>query len=110
MGDVADVQAGRPRAPEHHRGPNMRPYLRVANLTWSGLDLTDVKQMNFDDHDAQRYALAVGDIVLNESSGSPGEVEKPHPTDSRFLKWYWNALLLLVAWLHRPIGRAGSTR
>jgi len=55
----------------------MRPYLRAANVTWAGLDLTDVKAMNFDEADFERFELRVGDVLLNEGSGSPAEVGKP---------------------------------
>lgn len=55
----------------------MRPYLRAANVTWTGLALDDVKAMNFGPEDAKNFELRPGDIVLNEASGSAGEVGKP---------------------------------
>ena len=55
----------------------MRPYLRAANITWQGICLDDVKEMNFDDVDFEKFRLASGDILLNEASGSPHEVGKP---------------------------------
>ena len=55
----------------------MRPYLRAANVTWQGICLDDVKEMNFDDIDFEKFRLASGDILLNEASGSPHEVGKP---------------------------------
>lgn len=48
IGDVADVQLGRQRSPQHHVGDHMRPYLRAANVTWKGIRLEDVKEMHFD--------------------------------------------------------------
>ena len=77
IGDVADVQLGRQRSPQHHTGEQMRPYLRSANVTWSGISLDDVKEMNFDDTDFKKYRLEPGDLLLNEASGSPNEVGKP---------------------------------
>ena len=77
VADVAAVQLGRQRSPQHHTGPNMRPYLRAANITWGGLDITDVKEMNFEPQEAAAFALQEGDILLNEASGSPNEVGKP---------------------------------
>lgn len=77
IGDVADVQLGRQRSPQHHAGDQMRPYLRAANVTWQGVSLEDVKEMNFDDGDFETYRLEPGDILLNEASGSPKEVGKP---------------------------------
>lgn len=77
LGDVADVHLGRQRSPQHHSGPHMRPYLRAANVTWGGLDLSDVKEMNFAPTDAETFELKPRDILLNEASGSSREVGKP---------------------------------
>ena len=75
--DVAEVRLGRQRSPSNHTGPNMRPYLRAANVTWGGLKLDDVKSMNFTEQELTTYRLKAGDILLSEASGSPGEVGKP---------------------------------
>lgn len=77
IGEIADVQLGRQRSPKNHTGPHMRPYLRSANITWGGIDLTDVKRMNFDPSAAATFELKPGDLLLNEASGSPNEVGKP---------------------------------
>ena len=77
IGDVAEVQLGRQRSPQHHAGEQMRPYLRSANVTWQGIDINNVNQMNFDDADFAKYKLDPGDLLLNEASGSPNEVGKP---------------------------------
>lgn len=55
----------------------MRPYLRAANLTWHGIDVSDVKEMHFTDDEAVTYRLEAGDILLSEASGSAKEVGKP---------------------------------
>jgi len=55
----------------------MRPYMRAANVTWQGIDTTDVKEMDFTPAEYKVYALRRGDILLGEASGSPGEVGKP---------------------------------
>jgi type I restriction enzyme S subunit len=74
---IGDVQLGRQRSPEYHEGPNMRPYLRAANATWDGVDLSDVKSMDFPPDLWDRYRLEKGDVLLAEASGSPNEVGKP---------------------------------
>jgi type I restriction enzyme S subunit len=74
---VGDVYLGRQRSPDNHNGPYMRPYVRAANITWQGWDLSDVKEMNFDPKDFARYKLQVGDVLINEGSGSADEVGKP---------------------------------
>jgi type I restriction enzyme S subunit len=55
----------------------MRPYLRAANVTWSGLDLRDVKEMNFTEEESAVYELRSGDVLVAEASGSADEVGKP---------------------------------
>ena len=77
LATIADVQLGRQRSPKNHVGPNMRPYLRAANVTWNGLALDDVKEMNFSPIEAETFRLASGDILLSEASGSASEVGKP---------------------------------
>ena len=74
---IGKVILGRQRSPENHMGPNMRPYIRAANITWHGWDLSDVKQMNFDERDLNRFRLRLGDVLINEGSGSADEVGKP---------------------------------
>jgi type I restriction enzyme, S subunit len=75
--DVAEVRLGRQRSPKNHSGPNMVPYLRAANVTWSGVDLSDVKEMQFSADEVETYALKPGDILVAEASGSASEVGKP---------------------------------
>lgn len=77
IGEAADVQLGRQRSPKNHSGPHMRPYLRSANVTWAGIDVTDVKEMNFEPSEAATFEVRPGDLLLNEASGSPNEVGKP---------------------------------
>lgn len=63
---VGEVTLGRQRAPKHHSGPNMRPYLRVANVLEDKIDTSDVLQMNFTPEEYEVYRLEAGDILLNE--------------------------------------------
>lgn len=77
LNEIAEVRLGRQRSPRNHTGEKMRPYLRAANITWEGLSLADVKSMNFTDKEMRTYRLQPGDLLLNEASGSPGEVGKP---------------------------------
>lgn len=58
-------------------GDHMRPYLRAANVTWRGLDLSDVMEMDFRPSEFETYELHSGDILLAEASGSASEVGKP---------------------------------
>lgn len=77
LDSVAEVRLGRQRSPKHHTGNQMRPYVRAANVGWDGLQLDDVKTMNFTDAEMAVYALQPGDLLLGEASGSATEVGKP---------------------------------
>jgi type I restriction enzyme S subunit len=89
----------------------MTSYLRAANVKDGFLDLTDVKEMNFEPKEQQLFALAPGDVLVTEGSGSlsavgasavwSGELTgvvcfqntllrlQPKPsTDGRFLAWW----------------------
>lgn len=77
LADVADVRLGRQRSPKNATGDRMRPYLRAANVKWSGLDLSDVNEMAFTATESLTYELRPGDLLLGEASGSPSEVGKP---------------------------------
>ena len=63
---VGSVQLGRQRAPQHHSGQHMRPYLRVANVFEDRIDISDVMEMNFTPNEFETYRLGYGDILLNE--------------------------------------------
>jgi type I restriction enzyme, S subunit len=73
--DISELQLGQQRAPIHTAAEKTHPYVRAANITWDGLDLSDIKRMGFPD--PARYRLKPGDVLLNEASGSPSEVGKP---------------------------------
>ncbi|WP_082818814.1 restriction endonuclease subunit S [Cupriavidus nantongensis] len=63
---AGDVQLGRQRAPQFHSGPNMVPYLRVANVFEDRIDISDVKEMHFSAEDEETFKLGHNDILLNE--------------------------------------------
>lgn len=67
---VGDVQLGRQRAPRHHTGEHMRPYLRVANVYEERIDISDVMEMNFTPDEYHTYILKRGDILLNEGQSA----------------------------------------
>lgn len=75
-GAVGTVQLGRQRSPKWHRGENMRPYLRVANVFEDRIDLSSVYEMDFPPEQFARFRLEPGDILLNEGQ-SPELVGRP---------------------------------
>ncbi len=77
LAQLGEVRLGRQRSPKRATGPNMRPYMRAANVTWDGINLSDVKEMDFTPAEYGTYQLLPGDILLAEASGSQDEVGKP---------------------------------
>jgi type I restriction enzyme, S subunit len=75
--EVGDVQLGRQRSPKNRSANFPTPYLRAANITECGLDVSDVLEMNFRPEERARYSLQAGDIILSEASGSASQVGKP---------------------------------
>ena len=46
--EAGQTGLGRQRSPKYHSGPNMKPYLRVANVFEDRIDTSDVMEMHFD--------------------------------------------------------------
>jgi type I restriction enzyme S subunit len=77
VGELGEVRLGRQRSPKNRSEQHPTKYIRAANITWNGLDLSDVLDMEFKPTELETYRLLPGDVLLSEASGSPGEVGKP---------------------------------
>ncbi|MEU6173871.1 restriction endonuclease subunit S [Streptantibioticus parmotrematis] len=75
VGEAGSIDLGRQRHPDWHHGPEMRPYLRVANVFEDRIDADDVMEMDFSGV-FERYKLEPGDVLLNEGQ-SPHLVGRP---------------------------------
>ncbi|MEU2734913.1 restriction endonuclease subunit S [Streptomyces sp. NPDC007095] len=73
--EAGTLELGRARHPDWHHGPDMRPYLRVANVFEDRIDTSDVMEMDFSGV-WERYRLEPGDVLLNEGQ-SPHLVGRP---------------------------------
>ena len=47
-------------------GEVLRSYLRAANITWGGVDITDVKTMWFSEDEIRQLQLRSGDLLISE--------------------------------------------
>lgn len=74
--DVGRVDLGRQRHPDWHTGPNLKPYLRVANVFEDRIDTADVMEMHFEPGVFERFKLHPGDVLLNEGQ-SPELLGRP---------------------------------
>ena len=66
LGKHYQVQLGKMMSPKAVKGSSQRPYLRNANVQWNRLDLTQVETMSFNEREAQKFELRVGDILACE--------------------------------------------
>jgi type I restriction enzyme S subunit len=93
IAEAGEVTLGKMREPRRHKGTNMRPYLRVANVFEARIDVSDVHEMHFSKQEAEVYALRKGDILLNEGQ-SPELVGRPAMFNGEILNvCYQNTLL-----------------
>jgi len=76
VSEAGNVTLGRQRHPDWHNGPNMHPYLRVANVFEDRIDLSDVKEMHWPGDSFNRFRLKPGDLLLNEGQ-SPEFLGRP---------------------------------
>ena len=72
--EVGSLRLGRQRSPDKHTGRHSTKYLRAKNLTSTGLDLSDVFEMDFTPSERETFMLRHGDLLIAEASGSPKHV------------------------------------
>lgn len=85
---VGKVDLGRQRHPDWHKGSNMRPYLRVANVFEDRIDTRSLYKMHWPGGTFDRFRLLPGDVLLNEGQ-TPELLGRPalyrgHPADVAF--------------------------
>jgi len=68
------VRLGRQRSPDQVSGAYPTKYVRAANITPAGLDLSDLLEMNFTPPEREVFELRTGDVLLTEASGSSSQV------------------------------------
>lgn len=72
--EVADVQGGIQKQPRRAPTVNHYPFLRVANVTSSGLDLADVHRVELFGDELTRLRLEPGDLLVVEGNGSASQI------------------------------------
>jgi type I restriction enzyme S subunit len=66
LGQVADVRKGVALGKTKLKDPVRLPYLRVANVQAGRLDLREVKTIEIERHQIERFALQPGDVLMTE--------------------------------------------
>lgn len=74
LSEVAEIQGGIQKQPKRRPRKNAYPFLRVANVTASGLDLADVHSVELFGDELERLRLKAGDLLVVEGNGSPSQI------------------------------------
>ncbi|WP_285696871.1 restriction endonuclease subunit S [Actinomadura sp. NBRC 104412] len=74
IAEVAQVQGGIQKQPKRRPVNNFYPFLRVANVSRGGLNLSDVHQVELFGAEIERYRLKRGDLLVVEGNGSPEQI------------------------------------
>jgi type I restriction enzyme S subunit len=77
FGQLCEIQLGRAKSPSNRSNKYPTKYLRAANITEEGLDLSDLMEMDFSPREREVFGLSSGDLVVAEASGSADKVGKP---------------------------------
>lgn len=87
MGDICTSELGKTRDEKRNKG-TFRPYLCAINVQWDRFDLSELKEMRFEDDEYDRYTIRKGDLVICEG----GDIGRAAIWDNDDAIYYQNAL------------------
>lgn len=64
--NFAEIRTGVAKGKSGLKNPITVPYLRVANVQDGHINLDEVKEIQIEEHQLERYSLKVGDVLMNE--------------------------------------------
>lgn len=64
--NVAEIRTGVAKGKKGLKNPITVPYLRVANVQDGYLNLDEIKEIEIERHQLERYSLKAGDVLMNE--------------------------------------------
>jgi type I restriction enzyme S subunit len=74
LADVSNIQGGIQKQPKRQPRNHAYPFLRVANVTKAGLDLSDVHDVELFEGELERLRLVPGDLLVVEGNGSASQI------------------------------------
>jgi type I restriction enzyme S subunit len=74
LGDLTEIQGGIQKQPKRAPVANAFPFLRVANVTAAGLNLSEVHQIQLFPGELERLRLQRGDLLVVEGNGSASQI------------------------------------
>lgn len=74
LAEVSEIQGGIQKQPRRAPRTNHFPFLRVANVTSTGLDLREVHRVELFNDELTRLRLQRGDLLVVEGNGSASQI------------------------------------
>lgn len=74
LAEVASIQGGIQKHGKRAPQKNSYPFLRVANVTRNGLNLSEVHRIELFGGELERLRLRAGDLLVVEGNGSPSQI------------------------------------
>lgn len=74
LSDVADISSGLTKNASRPNFPVKMPYLRVANVFFNRLDLSDVQEIGLQEKEVEKTLLMKDDLLFVEGNGSPEQI------------------------------------
>ena len=71
---VSDVSSGLTKKSKRPTFENKMPYLRVANVFFDCIDLTDIQTIGIQQGEIEKTMLKKGDVLFVEGNGSPDQI------------------------------------
>ena len=65
LGEIGDSELGKTKDSTRNKG-SLQPYLCAINVLWDKFDLSNLKEMKFEDDEKERYSIKKGDLIICE--------------------------------------------
>ena len=66
LGKIFEIKLGKMVSPKSRQGPSPKKYMSNINIQWGRIDLSEIREMDFDEDEFDRYRLQNGDLLVCE--------------------------------------------
>lgn len=74
LSDVATISGGLTKSTKRDKLPLRMPYLRVANVSFASIDVSEMLDIGLTDEEYSKTLLQRGDLLFVEGNGSPDQI------------------------------------
>ena len=80
---MSDISSGLTKNPKRPTFEQKMEYLRVANVMFDYIDLSDIQTIGVQDNEIEKTKLQTGDVLFVEGNGSPDQIGRVAVWDGR---------------------------